>query len=349
MAKFLLVSDVHIHPHKKNEQRLYDCLNALEWAFETAIENNIQSILFCGDLFQTRQKIDVLSYQKTFELFEKYALSNLTVYLLLGNHDLWHKDKSDISSVNPLRSIPNVTIIAKPSVLKIEGVPVAFLPYTENPIVDVKLIEDKAKILCGHVAIDGALLNQKYSTKADVSVEFDGDMQKVGVDIFDSFDRVFLGHYHAAQVLNDKVEYVGSPLQLNFGEAEQDKHIIIYDTDNDQKEYVKNTFSPEHIIINEKNIDTVKVDNNFLRVQVETIASSDIQKLSEKLISENVGSLDFEELPRKNEEHDLEDVKSILEDSANMISKYVDMVEHDLDRDILLKIGQKICDSAVDI
>ena len=64
--KILIFSDIHIHPHKKSAERLNHCLEALDWAFDTAKSKGIDKIIFLGDLFHDRQKIDVLAYQKAF-------------------------------------------------------------------------------------------------------------------------------------------------------------------------------------------------------------------------------------------------------------------------------------------
>jgi DNA repair exonuclease SbcCD nuclease subunit len=192
MSKLLIFSDLHCHPHKRSTERLNDCIKCLDWVFKTAVDRNIKNILFLGDLFHDRQKIDVLTYQKTFEVFERYLTSNedipFEVWLLLGNHDLWHLKKWDISSVNPLRTLPGVHVIDKTCTLLIDGVPISFLPYTDDPTGGVKYLlgdrkkywpVDAEKILCGHVAIDGAIWNVMHNTFSEVSVEHDGDMMKV--------------------------------------------------------------------------------------------------------------------------------------------------------------------------
>ena len=46
--------------------------------------------------------------------------------------------------------------------------------------------------------------------RAEVSVEHDGDMKVVDANIFEAWNEVFLGHYHAQQRLSDNVEYIGS-------------------------------------------------------------------------------------------------------------------------------------------
>lgn len=354
--KVLIFSDIHIHPHKKSFERLTDCLNVLDWIFLSAEKNNIENIIFLGDLFHDRQKIDVLTYQKTFEVFEKHLLKKkFNLFLLLGNHDLWHNQKWDVSSVNPLRNLPGVTVVNEPCVKSIsEDYLFGFLPYTHNPIEDIKKIEKEwkkiskeknikpRKVLGGHIAVDGAIWNVKYGTQAEVAIEHDGDMVKVGPSIFENWDRVFLGHYHAEQKLSKNVEYVGSPLQLSFGEAFQEKHVLIYDFDNDEIKYIKNDFSPKHFIINEKDLENYDLEGNFIRLEVEDLSSLSMMEVRKDLLeNKKVASMEIKQFLKK-EEHTISDAKAILYKEDEMIEKYVDQANLDLDKDKLVKVGKMI-------
>jgi DNA repair exonuclease SbcCD nuclease subunit len=355
--KILIFSDIHIHPHKKSVERLEDCIKVLDWVFSCAKENNVRDIIFLGDLFHDRQKIDVLTYQKTFEILEKHLINNkLNLFLLLGNHDLWHNQKWDVSSVNPLRNLPGVSVINEPCVRSLSDEYLfGFLPYTHDPISDIQKIEkqwkneckDKninpPKLLGGHIAVDGALWNVKYGTTAEVAIEHDGDMVKVGPGIFDNWDRVFLGHYHAEQQLSENVQYVGSPLQLSFGEAFQDKHVIIYDINKDDRSYVKNEFSPKHYIIKEDELDDYNLEGNFIRLEVKDISSSSMAEVRKNLIdNKKVATMEIKQSVKK-EEHNITDAKSILYKEEEMLEKYVEQVNLDLEKEKLISIGKLIC------
>lgn len=354
--KVLIFSDIHIHCHKKSVDRLNDCIKVLDWVFETANSNNIENIIFLGDLFHERQKIDVLTYQKTFEIFEKHLINKkYKVYILLGNHDLWHNQKWDISSVNPLKNISGITVINQPEVLNLSDEYLfGFLPYTHDPIKDLQLVEEKwknkiknnnmkpPKVLGGHIAVDGAVWNTKHQTTSDVSIEHDGDMVKVGPSIFKKWDRIFLGHYHGEQKLSETVEYIGSPLQLNFGEAFQDKHILIYDLETDERKYIKNEFSPKHLIINEGELDRFSLEGNFVRMEVSDITSSEMVEIRKNLIEKNVSTMEIKQKPIK-EDSIIIDAKSILQKEDEMLEKYIEQVNVDLDKEKLLEIGKIIC------
>jgi DNA repair exonuclease SbcCD nuclease subunit len=356
--EILIFSDIHIHPHKKSAERLEHCIEALDWTFRTALDRGIKNVVFLGDLFHDRQKIDVLTYQKTFEVFERHLIRNdLNVVLLLGNHDLWHYQKLDISSVNPLRNLPGVRVVNSPSVEKIsdkgEDFFFGMLPYTHNPIEDLKTIDaewnskvakDQLRVLGGHVSVDGAIWNVRYNTMSDVTIEHDGDMIRVGPDIFSDWDRVFLGHYHAAQKLNENVEYVGSPLQLSFGEAFQDKHIIVFNTEGNKIEYVKNSFSPKHFILKEDEIQKHELTGQFVRLEVEDMADRQLSDVRLKLMEESkVSTLEIKQSPRK-EDHVIKDAKAILYKEEEMLEKYVEQANTEgLDKETLIKIGSEIC------
>jgi len=357
MSKILISADLHIHPHKRSTERMEHCLEALQWIFDVAEERSIANIVIAGDLFHDRQKIDVLTYQRTFEVLsnnlEKIRLPELNLWLLLGNHDLWHCQRWDVSSVNPLRSINGIRVIDRPCTENIisggEVYEVGFLPYTHDPAADLAKIDkpEGFKLLFGHVAVDGALWNVRSQTRSEVCVEHDGDMVAINESVFNGWDQTFLGHYHAEQKLSYNVEYIGSPLQLDFGEAFQHKHIIEFDIETHEKKYIRNTFSPQHFIIPAADIKKYDLKKNFIRVEVEDMGSSDLIDMRKEIMEYNVGSLEIKPKKVADEKHIVTDAKEILGKKDEMLEKYVDEVKvnnglGDLEKKLLLNIGEKI-------
>lgn len=360
--KWLITADVHVYQHKKSSERLQDCLDALNWIFQTAVQKNVSCVIFAGDLFYDRFKIDVPTYQKTFEIFKNYTDKyEFQILLLMGNHDMFMHKKWDISSMIPLSGIPSVNVINKPCVSHIDDIPVAFLPYTEDPISDLKKIEEKAKLLSrppevlfGHVALDNAVLNPLYATKSEVQLENDGDMIKVGSSIFQNWKQVFLGHYHAAQTIDGNVEYVGSPLQLNFGEAFQPKHVIIYHPESDIKEYVENEFSPKHFIIKPEEKNKYNLTGNFVKLITERLDTQGFAS-ARKEFMEDFGAKTFEVKNTDNTESIVDDevvvehAIAILDNEYSIFSRFVEECEKNgnlggLKKGKLLNLCQKVID-----
>lgn len=343
MTKILIFSDVHVHPHKRSSKRLQDCLDALHWTFQTARDKHIKEVLFLGDLFHDREKIQVLAYQKTFEIIRKF--DDLTIHLLLGNHDLWYYDRWDVSSVLPLGAMKHVEVIDRPMTKVIEGLSIDFLPFTHDPLSILKdHFKIKSSVLCSHIAIDGAQLNKLYNTRSEVAVENDSDMVKVDVGLLCGWKKVFLGHYHGEQKLNDIIEYVGSPLQLSFNEAFQKKHVIIFDTDTMKQEYVENTFSPKHLIIDQDKIDDYDLENNFVEVNVENVDSLEILDLKKKIIKEHeVQHLEFR-VKKKSGKVAEEVFQKFDITNGDVLERYVTSVGGaGLNLERLLRAGWEIC------
>lgn len=346
MYRVLLISDPHVHCHKRRTERLDDCLKTLDWTFKTAAERNITDIIFGGDLFHDRQKIEVFTYHKTFKKFEEYCRPDLNIWLLLGNHDLWFFEDTSISSVTPLSSLPGVKVISTPTRIKIANSNWDFIPYTHNPIQvieDLKKLPGESEYAIGHLAIDGAKLHG--NTYSDVVIEHDGDMVPVNSDIFSGYKQVFLGHYHEEQRVSNNVEYIGSPLQLSFGEAFQQKHIIDFNCQTGEKDYIINNFSPQHFIIPQEDIKKYDLNNNFIKILVDEIGASDLVQMRRELITENnIGSLEIKQKKKEISEHVIEDAKAILYKDDEMLVRYLDEVGTEgLDKDKLLKIGKEIC------
>lgn len=352
MAKALLFSDLHLHSHKDSVDRLQDCLRVFEWVFTQATENKCEHIFFLGDLFHERSKIDLLNYVRTTEMIRKYMLDDcpFELWLLVGNHDMYHKERWDVNSIKPLTFYPHIHIIDKPETIEIGGRKIDFCPHTENPPKELEKLKKGRKdldILLGHMAVHGATLNKLYGTRADVIVEYDNDMVVVKPEIFDPWKKTFLGHYHGAQQLSEKAEYVGSPLQLSFGEAFQKKHLIVLDLDTLEKTYIVNDFSPRHIITEPSDIVSYDLTNNFVRIVLDNLCSKEQSDLRRNILaSHKVATLDFKQKEKKDAEElaVVEGAKAILLDQNEMLKKYTrdKGVPSGLDETHLMSWGQKI-------
>jgi DNA repair exonuclease SbcCD nuclease subunit len=360
MSKALITADLHMHSHKGSIDRLQDCLNTLNWIFETAESRGVKHIFFLGDLFHEQGKIDVLNYLRTFEVFMRHMIDDakdIDVYLLLGNHDMYYKQKWDVNSIKPLTAIPRVNIVDKPCTLEIGGRAIDWLPHIANPLQSLEELKKnhKTSLLLGHLAVSGASLNVYYGVKSDVIVEYDNDMKSVDGNTFSDWELTLLGHYHGQQKLcGGKVEYVGSPLQLSFGEAFQQKHVIILDLDTLEKEYVENNFSPKHYLITPDDIEneTYDLNNHFVRVIVDDMGAKEIVDLKQKVAKDyHVASFDFKTKDKKIEdrENDVQNAKQILQD-GEVLEVWIKEMEQtkqipldSLDLVRLLDIGKQIC------
>ena len=347
MPKFLLFSDIHVHPHKKSQARLNDCLQALEWVFETAKKEKVNCVLFGGDLLHDRQKIDTLTYVKVYNILSKYQNEGFKIYLVVGNHDMWFSNDWSVTSVKPFGSIKNIEVIAEPKNLNLFGVDWFFLPYTHNPVDELKkcTTDISNTYLLGHLSIDGAKLNSSGSV-ADVVIEHDGDMIKISKDLFLKFKIAFFGHYHSYQKLAENVMYIGSPLQLSYGESGDKKHVIILDTDSDELNYIENTFSPVHLYIKEddlKNYTKEELEGNFVTVLSDGSDDKNTKKNMQLIQEQGASTVQVKKMAKASDEHAIQDAKDLLANEDDLLEKYVAQIKDcQLDKTELVKFGQLI-------
>lgn len=357
--KALVFSDLHIHKHKKSDDRLEDCLKVLEWCFDSAIVNDCKYIFFLGDLFHDRSIIDVMTYFKTVDVFLKYFQDQtppFEMYLLVGNHDMYLKERWDIHSVKALSAIQNVSIIDRPTKFKLNNTVIDLVPHLENPIKVLTSLKDSSslhkKVLMTHMSVDGAILNSTYGNTSDVIIEYDSEMVRVTPEVFDGWDLTLLGHYHIGQRVTENVEYVGSPLELTFGEAFQEKHIMLLDLDTLDRSYIVNEFSPKHKLISADDIENHNLNDCFVRIICDDIPATEFIDLKNKIKSNpTIRTLDFQPKKKKEEieEKDsqiLEEAKSIFDNETDMLEAYLALnpVPDDLDKDLALEIGKNICE-----
>jgi hypothetical protein len=86
------------------------------------------------------------------------------------------------------------------------------------------------------------------------------------------------------------------------------------------------------------------VANNFIRLEVEDISSTEVVELKNKLENLNPGTLEIVPKENKEEVHIVEDAKAILEKEDEMLEKYVNQVDApDLEKSKLLTVGKLIC------
>jgi DNA repair exonuclease SbcCD nuclease subunit len=340
--KVLIFADIHLHRHKGSIERLYDGIKVFNWVCQTARQFGIKSILFSGDLLQDRQKIETITYQKTFEVFEKNR--DLNFWLLVGNHDMWYSEKWDVNSLMPFGVMPHVTVVSSPCTIEIEGKLFDWLPYVKNPkqAIEKYFPSDRSnRILIAHLGISGAKMSAFGYRHFDSSVEFDGDVPKIDSSFLSEWERVFLGHYHMAQEIGDNAEYVGSPLQLNFNETGQEKHIIVYDLIKQSRQYVINDFSPKHLIVNQNQLADVDFFGNYVRIESDT---ESVLTSHENL--KDARDVTFRPMVKEDPDVLIEDKNYFFTGTGGFLERYLDTIGcGPLDKNSLLAEGESICES----
>jgi DNA repair protein SbcD/Mre11 len=255
MMKLLHFADIHIgmenysklDPETGLSTRFLDFMKTFDFIVDTAIENQVDAVVFAGDAYKTRDPNP--TQQRGFgEHVKKIAKSGIPVILVVGNHDTPNASgKANTLDIYSALEIDNVHVSRKPELLNIEtksgNLQIITLPWLHKD--DYKKVGDQLKnlydkiksdspaIFLSHVEVEGASYGSEkgMAIANDVTVPLPLIQDK-------RLNYVALGHIHKHQVLskNPLVVYAGSPHRIDFGEEKEDKGIILVEISNDKSQ-----------------------------------------------------------------------------------------------------------------
>jgi DNA repair exonuclease SbcCD nuclease subunit len=238
--KCLFFSDLHMHawsqfsttlPNGRNS-RVDDQLKVLSQIREICVREKVATLFFLGDCFHSRTKIDGDLYSVTWTAFKSLSEVVDNFYILVGNHDQNNR-VGDSHSLSAFRAFAHV--VDSPICVRFgpvgDSVNIALFPFTTE-------IKDFKTFVRNLPRVDFFLFHQGMS-QAQIGA-FDVYI-KAEVELNDLPDRAryrLAGHYHRHQWLDSRTAYIGSPLQLNFGERDEEKGFILVDTQRDTRLHI---------------------------------------------------------------------------------------------------------------
>ena len=204
--KVALIADCHFGIKKSDIPFMESQLRFYKEQFVPELKHaNIKDIFILGDVFDTRQTINVQTINVVIDLF-KNILKDFNISIIVGNHDMYMTTTTDINSLKILDILPNVTVYEKQTVLTIDSKTILLQPW---------ITDYSTYILTEHY--DYAFMH------ADI-IGFDqggGRLSESGLmakELLRKVDAVYTGHYHNGihrQFEKGKsVTYLGAPYQL---------------------------------------------------------------------------------------------------------------------------------------
>ena len=71
-------------------------------------------VVHCGDVFDSRQSINLYVLNKGISIFEDIA-KIMPIYMIIGNHDIFMKYTNEINSLKVFRNVENITVFEEPT------------------------------------------------------------------------------------------------------------------------------------------------------------------------------------------------------------------------------------------
>jgi DNA repair exonuclease SbcCD ATPase subunit len=316
-----LISDIHF------QEKGLDRLNAtLDWFIADITKNNIERIFILGDTLNTRSSVSLISLNAAGNFFNRlFELSSLQhIHVLIGNHDMFLKHSTAITSLDLLNIKPlnkQLTLHKNIELLNIDNQQVLFIPYHEDQtkiIQQIQLLEKEGNswnntVAFGHLAITGAHTNgfSDHSNR-----KYTGGL---AVETLNQFKKTFSGHFHIHHTLfngdsqqqKGSITYVGSPVQWNYSDVDDiDRGFIYYYPHTNSFKLMRSPFADtfKSVDINQVDkLDLSTVANKYIMVRENSHSSlEDYNKAKTKLL--RAGAADV----RKSKSNLLKPAQSIL-------------------------------------
>lgn len=221
--KAAVFGDIHFGLKGGSRTHNQDCEEFVIWFCEQGKKNNCETAIFLGDWHNNRNTTDVSTMNYTVSNLERLSKTFETVYLIMGNHDEYYKDKREIHSLEYARLLPNVHIINE----MITKEDVTFIPWLVAD--EWKVVPKiKSKYVFAHLELPSFYLN------AMVQMPDHGLLQATD---FKNQDYVFSGHFHKRQH-GKNITYIGNPFPHNYADAgDDDRGMMILEWDKEPEFY----------------------------------------------------------------------------------------------------------------
>lgn len=240
--KVWLIADTHFGVKGDDPEWLNDYIGYFEDEViplmrKEAGEDDI--LIHLGDVFDNRSIIGLNTINRTIGVFEKLSEIFKDIRITIGNHDCFNKNSTDVTSVNVLKHIPNVTVYYTPVVEVIDGKTCLFNPWIENVEKEREVLSGvNVDYVFGHLEIGGS----QVANRSGIKNYYTG-----GVKVSDFKNaQVYAGHFHIRQD-NDNIHYVGNPYHKDRGDRDNEKGITVLDVKTGKARFIENTVSPRYM------------------------------------------------------------------------------------------------------
>ncbi len=277
--RLLHIADIHIGVENYGRldtetglhTRLQDFVKCLEFAVDTAVERDVDVVLFAGDAYKHANP-NPTHEGKFAEQMKRLTDARIPVVMVTGNHDI-PASFGKVSALNIFRTLGNKQyffVAEKPELYRIEtkrGVfQAACFPW---PTRHVLLTKDEYKNLPDDEILKTIVEKsvsriKKFTRDADpdlplvlvahlalAEASYSGSEQTTMIgsdpvilksDLIDpAFDYIALGHIHKHQDVNQNgyppVVYPGSRERIDFGEASENKGFCLVSLKKDESSY----------------------------------------------------------------------------------------------------------------
>ena len=331
MSKVVIITDQHFACRKNSKLHHDYFLQFYENVFFPYLkENNIKTVIDLGDTFDNRKYIEFPAIDwVTTNYYDKLLKLGIDHHIIVGNHTSYFKNTNRINSPELLlNQYSNITVYSEPTEVKIDNLPILFVPWInqENEQKTLDLIKStKTQVSMGHLELNGFVAHKGHiMTDARDPIDFH------------KFQKVFSGHYHSRSD-NGTIYYIGNPYEIYFNDIDEDRGFVVFDTETLEHEYVNNPYKLHYQLYYDnglKDIDYEFYEGKLVKIIVRNRKDQiKFNSVLEGFYNANVAELKIVENFIEDEE--IEEYSEEMfesEDTLSILQKYVEDSELELDK-----------------
>ena len=195
--KVCCVSDIHVGVHQNSTMWHDISLQWARWLHDELKDKGITDIIIPGDLFHYRDEIAVNTIHVVTEMLMIWK--DFNIVLLVGNHDAFYKDRSEINSLSILAGWKNITVVSEPTHYECFNRKIMICPWGTTPN-QIK----KSDIVFGHFEIASFKFNQHKICEDGINSSH----------LLKKAPLIITGHFHLREERKYKagnILYLGNP------------------------------------------------------------------------------------------------------------------------------------------
>jgi hypothetical protein len=205
--KVACFTDIHFGLKSGSRIHNQDCEDFIEWFCNTAKAEGCETAIFLGDWHHNRSTTDVSTMNYTVSNLERLNNSFDQIFLIMGNHDEYYKDKREIHSLEFARLFPKIHVVNH----TLTDGDVTIMPWLVGD--EWKTVPNiKSRYIFGHFELPLFYMN------AMVQMPDHGQLKS---DDFINQEYVFSGHFHKRQTKGN-ITYMGNCFPHNYADAGDD-------------------------------------------------------------------------------------------------------------------------------
>ncbi len=314
-------TDIHFGNKNNSKQHNKDCSEFVDWFVEQS--KDCETCIFLGDWHHHRASVNVSTLNHSVENVGKLSRAFEHVYMIMGNHDLYYREKRDLNSLPYAGLFENVTLV-EDALVKDD---VALIPWLVGD--EWKTLQKtKCRYMFGHFELPYFKMNAMVEMP---------DHGGINAEHLLTPEYVFTGHFHKRQNKGN-VHYLGSPFGHNYADTWDDDRGMMKLTWGGTPEYIdfdgpRYRTVPLSRLIDEP--DRILNSKTYCRATLDINISYEEASFIKETFSQQYSVREITLMPSKKEEHaqdwkvvddiEVENVDQIVYNSLNAVDS--DMID----------------------